>query len=275
MEIGGPLTWYLIRKNARSDCAGSSMIWRKLRRKSWRQGYLRGSLIALRSENDTIVRARRQTKLAWRHRPRAAGRPLFEDDLSGCANFLDCEYRMDAPPAGEFRPQNSDPASQKRVQGSGRDFEFCSMVPWTIRLGTRPRPGFSRVVSKRMDCSRSAKGKSVFGLSDSREASRFCYDRLAPVNPSQHSVERYLELARLAGADTSGPILFPLPCGKTIPSLELPERFVVLHPFARGARKSLTPKKSLSLSICWFQFRSSSLDGPTRAWPWIATESRW
>jgi len=91
--------------------------------------------------------------------------------------------------------------------------------------------------------SRSAKGKSVFGLSDSREASRFCYDRRAVVNPSQHSVERYLELAKLAGADTSGPILFPLPRGKTIPSLELPERFVALHPFARGAGKSLTPKE--------------------------------
>ena len=61
--------------------------------------------------------------------------------------------------------------------------------------------------------------------------------------PSQHSVERYLALARLAGADTSGPIQFPLPRGKAIPSLELPERFVVLHPFARGARKSLTPEE--------------------------------
>src|ERR1700722_18932146 len=91
--------------------------------------------------------------------------------------------------------------------------------------------------------SRSAKGKSVFGLSDSREVSRFCYDRRALVNPSQHSVERYLELAKLAGADTSGPILFPLPPGQAIPSLQLPERFVALHPFARGAGKSLTPKE--------------------------------
>jgi heptosyltransferase-1 len=91
--------------------------------------------------------------------------------------------------------------------------------------------------------SRSAKGKSVFGLSDSREASRFCYDRRAQVTPSQHSVERYLELAKLAGADTSGPILFPLPRGKPIASLELPERFVALHPFARGAGKSLMPEE--------------------------------
>jgi ADP-heptose:LPS heptosyltransferase len=91
--------------------------------------------------------------------------------------------------------------------------------------------------------SRSAKGKSVFGLSDSREASRFCYNRRAFVHPGQHSVDRYIALARLAGADTSGPIQFPLPRGKAIPSLELPERFVVLHPFARGARKSLTQEE--------------------------------
>ena len=91
--------------------------------------------------------------------------------------------------------------------------------------------------------SRSAKGKSVLGLSDSREATRFYYDRRAFVQPGQHSVERYLALARLAGADTSGPIEFPLPCGKAIRSFEMPERFVVLHPFARGAGKSLTPEE--------------------------------
>jgi heptosyltransferase-1 len=88
---------------------------------------------------------------------------------------------------------------------------------------------------------RSAKGNSIFGLSDSREGSRFCYNKRARVDPSQHSVDRYLALAKLAGADTSGPIQFPLPRGKAIPSLGLPKTFVVLHPFARGARKSLTP----------------------------------
>lgn len=88
--------------------------------------------------------------------------------------------------------------------------------------------------------SRSSKGKSVLGLSDSREASRFFYDQRAIVHSGQHSVERYLALARLAGADTSGLIQFPLPPGKAIPLIELPERYVLLHPFARGARKSLT-----------------------------------
>ena len=96
--------------------------------------------------------------------------------------------------------------------------------------------------------SRSAKGKSVLGLSDSREASRFFYDKRALVHSGQHSVERYLALARLAGADTSGLIQFPLPQGRAIPSLELPERYVVLHPFARGAGKSLTAGEILEFT---------------------------
>ncbi|MBV9643746.1 MAG: glycosyltransferase family 9 protein [Verrucomicrobia bacterium] len=91
--------------------------------------------------------------------------------------------------------------------------------------------------------SRSAKGKAVFGLSDATEGSRFCYDRLAPVDPTQHAVRRYVTLARLAGADTSGPIQFPLPRGKAIQWFKLPQRFVVLHPFARGAGKSLSSRE--------------------------------
>jgi heptosyltransferase-1 len=96
--------------------------------------------------------------------------------------------------------------------------------------------------------SRSAKGRSVLGLSDSREGSQFWYDRRALVLSGQHSVDRYLALARLAGADTSGPIQFPLPHGKAVPSLELADRFVLLHPFARGSGKSLTPEEIFELT---------------------------
>ena len=91
--------------------------------------------------------------------------------------------------------------------------------------------------------SRNAQGQSVYGLSDAREGSRYFYDRSALVSPGQHSVDRYLALARLAGADTSGPIEFPLPRGAAISSVVLPQRYVLLHPFARGARKSLTPEE--------------------------------
>jgi heptosyltransferase I len=86
---------------------------------------------------------------------------------------------------------------------------------------------------------RSLKAKRVLGLSDSREASRYFYHERAHIDEEKHAVERYLELAKLAGANIDGPAQFPLPQGRMIPSLELPDKFVVLHPFSRGADKSL------------------------------------
>jgi len=94
---------------------------------------------------------------------------------------------------------------------------------------------------------RSARGKLVFGMSDSREAAHCQYHERADVDSAQHAVYRYLELAKLAGAVTSGPVCFPIPSGRP-PSLILPEQFVVLHPFARGASKSLTPSEIFDLS---------------------------
>lgn len=88
---------------------------------------------------------------------------------------------------------------------------------------------------------RSANGKAVYGLSDSREASRFYYDKRAVVRPDQHSVARCLALAKLAGANVSGSVQFPLPPGKPIVTVKLPKPFVALHPFARGTGKSLMP----------------------------------
>jgi ADP-heptose:LPS heptosyltransferase len=95
--------------------------------------------------------------------------------------------------------------------------------------------------------SRSLKAKRVLGLSNSREASRYFYHERAYVDEEQHAVERYLELAKLAGAKIAGPAQFPLPQGRMIPSLELPERFVVLHPFSRGTDKSLTTSEITQL----------------------------
>ena len=87
--------------------------------------------------------------------------------------------------------------------------------------------------------SRGARSQLVLGLSDAREGARFFYRKVAPVTSAQHSVLRYLALASLAGADVSGEIEFPLPEGRPIPNFELPNQFVVLHPFSRGTGKSL------------------------------------
>jgi heptosyltransferase I len=95
---------------------------------------------------------------------------------------------------------------------------------------------------------RSTRGKTVLGLSDAREGARFFYQQTAPVNSQQHSVERYLALASLAGASIPEKPHFGLPAGRAIPEFELPDRFVVLHPFARGANKSLSSSEIYELT---------------------------
>jgi heptosyltransferase I len=87
--------------------------------------------------------------------------------------------------------------------------------------------------------SRSARSHLVLGLADAREGARFFYQKTAPVTSTQHAVMRYLALASLAGANISGPVEFRLPQGRPIPNFELPNQFVVLHPFSRGTGKSL------------------------------------
>jgi len=95
---------------------------------------------------------------------------------------------------------------------------------------------------------RSSKGGRILGLSDAREGAHWFYSETAVVDSRQHAVDRYLELAKLAGAEIAGPALFPLPEGKAIRDFECPARAVILHPFARGAGKSLTGDEVFRLS---------------------------
>src|SRR5947209_5111665 len=77
-------------------------------------------------------------------------------------------------------------------------------------------------------------------MSDSREGSRFYYSRTAKVNRREHAVERYLKLAELAGAQIGDALRCPLPTGDPLPRFDEFPPFILLHPFARGSRKSLT-----------------------------------
>ena len=90
-----------------------------------------------------------------------------------------------------------------------------------------------------------------YGMTDAREGARWLYDRRVrvPVGAA-HAVERYLMLVdTVLGEQTAAgsyaaksPLRFALPEGEA-PGLatgRLMERFILLHPFARGAGKSLS-----------------------------------
>jgi ADP-heptose:LPS heptosyltransferase len=86
---------------------------------------------------------------------------------------------------------------------------------------------------------RSPRTGSLVGLSDSREGARLFYDQVAVVD-REHAVERYLKLAAAVGVDTAGPLEWKLPQGNRPAAFSLEGPFILLHPFSRGAGKSLS-----------------------------------
>lgn len=81
--------------------------------------------------------------------------------------------------------------------------------------------------------------RELWGSSDGREGSRLFYHRVAKVDRDAHAVDRYLKLAEAFGATIPTRLRFPLPTGDPLPRFEPDPPFVLLHPFARGGRKSL------------------------------------
>ena len=82
--------------------------------------------------------------------------------------------------------------------------------------------------------------KEIYGMSDAREGARWFYDRVAEVNRHEHAVERYLKLAECAGGAIGESLHTPLPTGDPLPRFDEHPPFILLHPFARGRRKSLS-----------------------------------
>jgi ADP-heptose:LPS heptosyltransferase len=77
-------------------------------------------------------------------------------------------------------------------------------------------------------------------MSDAREGSRLAYNHIARVDRHTHAVERYLKLAETFGAEIKHPLRFPLPTGDPLQHFEHNDPFILLHPYARGRRKSLS-----------------------------------
>jgi heptosyltransferase-1 len=90
--------------------------------------------------------------------------------------------------------------------------------------------------------------REFWGMSDGREGSRLFYQRVAKVDRRAHAVDRYLKLAESFGVPIPEQLQFPLPTGDPLPRFDPWPPFVLLHPFARGAGKSL--KNSVVEKFC-------------------------
>ncbi len=82
-------------------------------------------------------------------------------------------------------------------------------------------------------------GQRRIGLSDAREGAVCLLDAVAQVAGVSHAVDRYLQVLPLCDVEIPVHPSFPLPQG-ILPD-KAPERAILLHPFARGQGKSLSP----------------------------------
>lgn len=116
------------------------------------------------------------------------------------------------------------------------------LLPWLRQTG-RLRPDaaldFQGLLRSAL-IGRISRPREFYGMSDAREGANLLYQHAAQVDRSAHAVERYLKLVETFGVPIKRPLRFPLPTGDDVPRFDHEEPFVLLHPFARGGRKSLS-----------------------------------
>lgn len=102
---------------------------------------------------------------------------------------------------------------------------------------------------------RTSHPRNFYGMSDAREGATRFYDHIAQVDRSQHAVERYLTLLEKFGVTVQRPLRFPLPTGDAIQRFDDDVPYILLHPFARGRRKSLSDLAVESFCRAFAPFR--------------------
>ena len=81
--------------------------------------------------------------------------------------------------------------------------------------------------------------KTVFGLDDAREGAGFFYTNKIRVQREEHAVRRYLRAIPALGIDPSTPWQWNLPAGEPCRAFAPTAPYILLHPFSRGAGKSM------------------------------------
>lgn len=82
-------------------------------------------------------------------------------------------------------------------------------------------------------------GQWVMGLSDAREGAGWFHQEVVAVDAAGHAVDRYLAMAGALGVDEGDEVCFPLAAGVKPEGWPEGEEVLVVHPFSRGAGKSL------------------------------------
>jgi heptosyltransferase-1 len=136
-------------------------------------------------------------------------------------------------------------------RGQFRGFGAATrLLPW-IRRTRRLQPevvlDFQGLLRSAL-IAKASGAKKILGMSDGREGSRLFYNEIARVDRKEHAVDRYLKLSEMFGADLTKPLRFPLPTGDPLPRFDPLPPFVVLHPHARGRRKSIG--RSVVMQLC-------------------------
>lgn len=98
--------------------------------------------------------------------------------------------------------------------------------------------------------------RRVWGLSDAREGAGFFYTDRVSVSDNEHAVQRYLRALPAMGIPMPEQPDWTLPRGREPKTIPKNSPFVVIHPFARGAGKSLN-KECLDAFLKTFRKHSN------------------
>ena len=118
---------------------------------------------------------------------------------------------------------------------------FCRSIPWYRGLRMlEPAMALDLQCLLRSGVMASCCGaKTVFGLDDAREWAGFFYTNKIRVRRDEHAVRRYLRAIPALGINPSTPWEWNLPAGEPCRAFSPTEPYIVLHPFSRGAGKSM------------------------------------
>ena len=118
---------------------------------------------------------------------------------------------------------------------------FCRSIPWYRGLSAlEPAMALDLQCLLRSGVMAACSGaKTVFGLDDAREGAGFFYTNKIRVQREEHAVRRYLRAIPALGIDPSTPWQWNLPAGEPCSAFAPTAPYIVLHPFSRGAGKSM------------------------------------